>query len=165
MGWLSLGWGLGSIGKPWLREEWVSPRHILARPPTFEEWPYEAMLQGIQEEPTEILVLSEDDRLYEGFVILRMREAFPNAKVRGVVLDPIGSVEFIREIDFFLWVGDKNQAWPTQGGIQSELIADHYELGSLPPVASMVANLEKDFISVGVWPAEDVALHLFRRKK
>ena len=123
------------------------------------------MLAQIQGSPKEILVLSEDSRLYEGFVILRMREAFPRANVRGVVLDPIGSVEFIRDIDVFVWVGEATATWPSKGGIQSELIADHYEIGSLPPVADKVVSLQKYFVSLGVWPAEEVALHLFERKK
>ena len=52
---------------------------------------------------------------------MAVREAFA-AKVRGVVLDPIGSVEFFRDIDHFVWMGPKGHHGLTTGGIQAELI-------------------------------------------
>jgi len=114
--------------------------------------------------PKEILVLSQDQQLYEGFLILRVREAFPHAKVRGVVLDPIGSVEFFREIDHFVWMGPPTGTWPTVGGIQAELIGDHYQLDELPDIAEKVANAQSQYQEIFSAPAENGTLHLFSRK-
>ena len=110
------------------------------------------------------MVLSQDQQLYEGFLILAVREAFPGAKVRGVVLDPIGSVEFFREIDHFVWMGPKGSSWPTTGGIQAELISDHYEITSLPDIAQKVSSAQQSFQEVFVKDAEQGTLHLFVRK-
>ena len=163
LGLLSLGCGVGSVGTSWLPPSWVSPQHTLARPPTREIWPYEEMFSNVSS-PKEILVLSQDQQLYEGFLILAVREAFPGAKVRGVVLDPIGSVEFFREIDSFVWMGPKGSSWPTTGGIQAELISDHYDITSLPDIAQKVSSAQKLFQEVFVQDAEQGTLHLFVRK-
>ena len=164
LGLLSLGCGVGSVGTSWLPPAWVSPQHTLARPPTLESWPYEEMFSNVSSSPKEILVLSQDQQLYEGFLILAVREAFPGAKVRGVVLDPIGSVEFFREIDHFVWMGPKGASWPTTGGIQAELISDHYDITSLPDIAQKVSSAQNSFQEVFVQDAEQGTLHLFVRK-
>ena len=164
LGLLSLGGGVGRIGGAWLPSSWVSPQHTLARPPTLEQWPYEKMFETFSDGPKEILVLSQDQQLYEGFLILAVREAFPGAKVRGVVLDPIGSVEFFREIDHFVWMGPKERSWPSVGGIQAELIADHYDITELPDIAQKVSAAQKSFQEVFVQDAEQGTLHLFVRK-
>ena len=164
LGLLSLGCGVGSIGSSWLPPAWVSPQHTLARPPTREIWPYEEMFSKVSSSPKEILVLSQDQQLYEGFLILAVREAFPSAKVRGVVLDPIGSVEFFRDIDHFVWMGPKGTSWPTTGGIQAELISDHYDITSLPDIAQKVSSAKNSFQEVFAQDAEQGTLHLFVRK-
>ena len=164
LGLLSLGCGVGTIGTSWLPPSWVAPQHTLARPPTRESWPYEEMFSKISSSPNEILVLSQDQQLYEGFLILAVREAFPGAKVRGVVLDPIGSVEFFREIDHFVWMGPKGSSWPTTGGIQAELISDHYDITSLPDIAQKVSSAQQSFQEIFVKDAEQGTLHLFVRK-
>ena len=163
-GLFSLGCGVGTIGTSWLPSSWVSPQHTLARPPTLESWPYEDMFAKVSSNPQEILVLSQDQQLYEGFLILAVREAFPGAKVRGVVLDPIGSVEFFRDIDHFVWMGPKGSSWPTMGGIQAELISDHYDITSLPDIAQKVSAAKQSFQEIFVQDAEQGTLHLFVRK-
>ena len=110
-------------------------------------------------------MLSEDQQLYEGFLILRVREAFPDAKVRGVVLDPIGSVEFLNRVDYFVWMSNASDPWPSVGGIQAELISDHYQLTELPDIAQKVVSLESQFAHIFSQEAENGTLHAFRRKQ
>ena len=85
-GWLSMGVGLGSLGKPWLPLEWTAPRHVLAKPPSYQNWPFEALTSSLEDNDGEILVFSESDIFYEGFVVLTLRELFPNRKIRSVIL-------------------------------------------------------------------------------
>jgi len=161
---LSSGCGLHSWGTAVFPSSWVSPQHTLIRPPTFEQWPYEKMFATVEGSPKEILVLSQDHQLYEGFLILRVREAFPHAKVRGVVLDPIGSMEFFREIDHFVWMGPAESTWPTVGGIQAELISDHYDITALPDIAKKLAQAQNRYQEKFSQPAGNGVLHLFSRK-
>ena len=49
--------------------------------------------------PVQIAVLSEDEGLFEGFVVLTARERWPRAAVRGVIGDPVGTYELFDEID------------------------------------------------------------------
>jgi hypothetical protein len=163
LGFLSLGCGVGNIGSSWLPQAWVAPQHTLARPPTNERWPYKEMFTRVSKAPKEILVLSQDQQLYEGFLILRVREEFPRSKVRGVILDPIGSVEFFRDIDHFVWMGPLGKDWPTVGGIQAELIGDHYDITSLPDIAQKVVSAESSFQEIFSQNTEEGTLHLFMR--
>ena len=165
VGWLSIGWGVGGSWIPWLPERWVAPRHVLARPPSFEVWPLQESIDVISADKGEILVFSEDDRLFEGFLQLRIREAFPHRKVRGVVLDPVGSVEFLSQATVLVWMTNSQERWPSEGGIQAQLLADHYELGDLPPIAKQLANRADSFYLAKEMPAADGRLMVFLRKQ
>ena len=139
--------------------------HVLARPPSFEVWPLQESIDVISADKGEILVFSEDDRLFEGFLQLRIREAFPHRKVRGVVLDPTGSVEFLSQATVLVWMTNSQQRWPSEGGIQAQLLADHYELGDLPPIAKQLANQADSFYLAKEMPAADGRLMVFLRKQ
>jgi hypothetical protein len=162
--WVAIGllggvWSLASVGLgvvpggPWMPEAWVQPRHTLARPPSQEVWPLQTAIETLPPEVKHIAVLSESHALYEGFVVLAIREARPKTQVRGVVLDPHGSFEHAHEFDAFIWVGPMDQAWPTVDGIHAQLIEDHYDLNDIPPIARTLINQEDRFERVGTWPA------------
>ena len=173
LGWLSIGWGVGNIGKPWLPAEWTAPRHTLAKPPTFDTYPTKDAFAVLPTNGQQILVLSQDNRLYEGFLALLLREAFPERKVRGAILDPEGAVEQLHEVDHFVWVGKRDTDWPTIKGIQDELKADHYELGELPSIAEHLYNSKDLFNLMGSWPIYErgstteshIWLYVFERKR
>jgi hypothetical protein len=150
--WSFLSVGVGLLpGGPWLPESWVSPRHVLARPPTHQTWPLDEALESL-DGAEHLAVFSEDITLFEGFVILAAREALPQAAVRGVVLDPVGSYENIDRIDAFLWVGPGGE-WPGEASVQAELRADHYDLEALPPVAEALTEARASFREQGRWTA------------
>jgi len=151
-GWLAVGVGV-LPGGPWLPLPWVAPRHVLARPPTDQDWPLDQALAPLAG-ASQVAVLSEDSTLFEGFLILAAREALPDVVVRGVVLDPNGTYEDINQIDGFLWVGEPGQPWPTQGEVQAELLEDHYDLSQVPPVGDVLAQARGDFVEVGRWSVE-----------
>ncbi len=163
--------GLGALpldgpGRPPLPERWVAPRHTLARPPSRQVWPLDAAIDGLisaAPAPRQISVISEDDRLFEGFVALAVRERRPGVPVRGVVTDPQGTYELFAETDALLWVGEIGGAWPSAADIEAELLADHYRLAQLPPVARLVAEAGGDFEPCGRWPAGDLELVCFVR--
>ena len=50
------------------------------------------------------LFLARLKSLYEGFLVLALRERVPaNCQVRGVTMDPMGIWEFWEEVDSVLW--------------------------------------------------------------
>lgn len=152
--WSLLAVGLGVLpGGPWLPVAWVAPRHLVARPPSFQRWPLDAAVAALGQ-PSHLAVLSQDSTLFEGFVCLAMRQAFPRIPVRGIVLDPVGSYESMDEIDAFVWVGPPNEAWPGAAEVQQELREDHCELDSLPPVDEALVAAGPAFEEVGRWPVE-----------
>lgn len=151
--WSFLAVGVGLLpGGPWLPEGWVSPRHVLARPPTHQRWPLDQALESL-DGAEQLAVFSEDITLFEGFVILAAREAMPQAAVRGVVLDPVGTYENIDRIDAFLWIGAGGE-WPAVAGVEAELRADHYAVDSLPPVAAALSEARGSFHEQGRWTAQ-----------
>ena len=151
-GFLSVGCGVGSVGKPWLPPTWTAPRHTLAKPPSFDSYPTIEAFDAVTPTGKQILVLSQDYNLYEGFLVLLVRQAFPNRKVRGAILDPQGAVEQLDEVDHFIWVAPKNQTWPSITEIRKELEADHYEIGDMPSIAEHLHQRKSDFTLVGSWP-------------
>jgi len=152
------------MGRPWLPASWVQPRHTLARPPSHQDWPLEEALAALGPDPGSIAVLSEDHMLFEGFVVLAAREAWPDAEVRGVVLDPHGTFEQLADVDRLLWVGPRGGHRPTQAGIEAELLSDHYTLSSLPPVAAEVENQAQGFDEAGRWSAGEVDVVAMKRR-
>jgi hypothetical protein len=161
--WSLLAVGVGVVpGGPWLPEDWVAPRHVLARPPSWQSWPLDEALAVLDAAPdAQLLVLSEDSTLFEGFVVLAVREAWPGRSVRGVTLDPVGSHELLSEIDGFVWVGDVGARWPTARQIRLELVLDHMDMSSLPPIDEALAEAADSFTEVGRWPAGDREMVVF----
>lgn len=159
---LSVGTGLVP-GGPWMPESWVQPRHTLARPPSHQSWPLDEAMSAMGESPSSIAVLSQDHMLFEGFVVLAAREAHPNAQVRGVVLDPQGSFEELGSVEFLLWVGPTGEPRPSQAGVEAELLADHYQLAEVPPVASALQQQAAQLVEVGRWPAGEVDVVVLQR--
>jgi len=162
-GFSTLGIGLPTRGGPWMPEAWVWPRHTLARPPTMQAWPLADATAAMGPAPGGIAVFSEDQTLYEGFAVLRVREAWPAASVRGVTIDPTGTYEFFAQTDTLLWVGPRGGGWPSEADIEREMIADHLVLDDYPPVAGVVGSAASDFSKVGRWSTEDVDLVVYRR--
>jgi len=154
-GFVSLGWGWlpqTAPTAPFLPRGWVSPRHSLAQPPSRETWPLDLAARDATSEsrPADsIIAMSEDHRLYEGYLALALRERLPGVAVRGVTTDPNGTYELMAEQDALVWVGAPGGGWPTAHDIKAELMADHYNLAELPPVADAVAKAADQFEEVG----------------
>ena len=163
VGWLALGVGIGSLGSPFLPEKWVSPRYVLARPPSFQEWPIDDLAQQMTA-AEEIVVFSEDVELYEGFLVLKLRR-YTDGHVRGVTLDPIGVWEFLDRAEYVVWMTESGEKWPSAGIIEAELISDHYDVAELPDLAQRLESLETEFRKEGEWVSGDGRLMLFRRAR
>lgn len=162
--WSWLAVGLGVVpGGPWMPIDWVSPRHVLARPPSGQDWPLEEACAALAGSTGGILVFSEDPTLYEGFVSLAVREAWPDRTVRGVTLDPIGSHESLSSLSGVVWVTAPGGTWPAASRIRSELLTDHYDLTELPDLGGAIEASQSGFIEQGRWPAGDIELVVFSR--
>lgn len=170
---LAAPWVLGAMPDPW-----VSPRHTLARPPTFETWPIEQALAALPREPADlaaqraappgadgphIAVFSQDDRFYEGFLVLAVRAGVPGSQARGVVLDPKGTFELFAHAQALLTVSPRESGWPTADAISRELLADHYVLSEQPDVAGVVAQAEEQFVQTARFAAGDLDLVVWTR--
>ncbi len=153
---LGMGWSHSSVPPgPVLPLEWVAPRHTLAHPPSHARFPFEevsALLRESADPVDAILVLSEDQQLFEGYVTLAMRESFPEAAVRGVVTDPRGTYELLAEQDAFVWVRAGDRAWPSARAIERELLKDHVNIDLLPPVVDSVVAAATSFEELGRLP-------------
>lgn len=163
--WSFLAVGVGAVpGGPWLPAGWVAPRHVLARPPSMQQWPLEG-LAALEPAPgAQVVVFSEDPTLFEGFVVLKVREAWPGRAVRGVTTDPEGTFEWLGEAEGFVWVGDPGGTWPGARQLRTELLRDHVDLSSGPPVVEAVVAAAERFVEVGRWPAGDRELVVFRAR-
>lgn len=150
---LGFGWSHPTIPPgPVLPLEWVTPRHTLAQPPSHNRYPFGDVARLLDQSETpvqDILVMSEAQHLFEGYVALAMREAVPGASVRGVVTDPRGTYELLAEQDAFVWVGEAEGGWPSPRDIERELLRDHVALDTLPPVVESVVEAEAAFREVG----------------
>ena len=164
------GLGLLPTGFPagdWLPAPWVAPRYTLARPPSFEQWPIEEALAALPPQPIDhIVVLSEDERLFEGFLSLLVRGALPATKVDSVVGNPVGVYELLDEQDAFLIAGPPGHGWPDAARIAAQLEADHYRLEALPPVAEALSAHGAELVLAGRWAAggaaaDDIELSLW----
>ena len=162
--------GMGWIpGGPWMNEAWVSPRHTLARPPIPLEVDLSPALDALAAAdgttPQHVAVLSEDHRLFEGFMLLKVRERWPDIPARGIVTDPHGTFEMFNEVDALLWVGPKAGQWPTADAIEREMLSDHTDPSTMPPAPRVVAAATDAFEEVGRWSASDMRdLVVFRRR-
>lgn len=178
--------GVGAIGLP-LAPQWVlgampdplvSPRHTLARPPTFEAWPIEEALAALPRQPADlaaqraappgatgphIAVFSQDDRFYEGFLALAVRAGVPGSQARGVVLDPSGTHELFDHVQALLTVLPQGGGWPTADAINHEMLADHYDLSEHPAVADRVAGAAGQFTETARLAAGDLDLVVWTR--
>jgi hypothetical protein len=164
--WGFLAVGAGVVpGGPWMPERWVSPRHTLARPPHAIEVDLKSTVDALGPEPHVIGVLSEAHHLFEGFLLLAVRERWPDVQVRGVVTDPQGTFEQFHEVDAFLWVGPQGEPWPTAASIIAEMEEDHMDVQSMPPAPRVVADGASSFDEVGRWPAgQAMDLVVFHRR-
>ena len=152
---------------PFLPQGWVAPRHTLAQPPSHEVFPFDEATALLTREktPHAVLVMSEDQRLFEGYLALAIREGLPDAAVRGVVTDPNGTYELLAEQEAFVWVGAAGGGWPDTRAIERELLSDHYHLDDLPPVARSVVEAAESFVEVGRLAAgDDVELVVYTRR-
>lgn len=170
LGWLEPGLPSG----PFLPGHLVAPRHAVALPPSHQAWPLDALAATLAEHTENnhidsILVMSESQRLFEGYLALAVRERTPQGTaVRGVITDPHGTYELLDQQDLFVWAAPAPGVWPTQAAIERELVADHYTLADLPPVVDHVVEAAEDFEEVArlsVADAEDpTQLVVFRRR-
>ena len=112
-----------------------------------------------------VSVLSENQLLFEGFLLLAVRERWPDTPARGVVMDPQGTFEHFHEIDTLLWVGPKDTAWPSIEGIEAQLRSDHIDPDTVPPAARVLASQQVAFEEQGRWSVDDVQdLVVFHRR-
>ncbi len=168
--WSFLSVGMGILpGGPWIPDHLVQPRHTLARPPlTIDVDMDEALsLLGTHENepPEHILVLSQDHQLFEGFLLLAVRERWPNTPARGAVTDPHGTFEMFHEMDAFVWVGPRGEQWPKASAIRKEMEDDHMDPTTMPPAPRVVEAGVESFAEVARYPSGDTRdLVIFRRK-
>jgi hypothetical protein len=168
--WSFLSVGIGALpGGTWLPEHLVQPRHTLARPPVGIDVQMEPLLSALSSDPNtapdHVLVLSQDYRLFEGFLLLAVRERWPNTPARGAVTDPHGTFEMFHEMDAFLWVGPRGQTWPSAVDIRKEMTDDHMDPDTMPPAPRVVEAGAESFTEVLRTPSgpnRDVVI--FRRK-
>jgi len=168
--WAFLSVGIGTLpGGPWIPEKYVSPRHTLARPPISMDIELDQALSSLgksnESAPEHVLVLSQDHRLFEGFLLLAVRERWPNVPARGAVMDPHGTFEMFHEMDAFLWIGPRGEAWPNALDIQKEMESDHIDPTSMPPAPRVVESGQNSFQEILRHPTgPDRDMVIFRRK-
>lgn len=167
--WLQQGVGLISTEaytQPRIPKAYVEPSYVLARPPTAQSYSVDEIVDRIDGQPSEVIAFSEDQRWYEGFLVLQLRERL-DGHIRGITADPIGVWEFSDEAEYLVWVrpDDVNSSFPQAGSITAELISDHYEVETLPPIASKVSDLESAFTHIVDWHSdEDSIVSLYKRR-
>jgi hypothetical protein len=166
--WIQQGVGLISSDipvQPRIPSQYVEPSYVLARPPSDQSYGVGEILSAIEGQPEEVVVFSEDQGWYEGFVVLQLREQL-NGHVRGVTADPIGVWEFSESTEYIVWVRPSSvkSAFPQAGSITAELISDHYSVETLPPVANRVAELASEFAHIVDWNSDqDSIISLYQR--
>ena len=162
--------GLGVIPtnirlQPTIPSKYVEPSYVLARPPSQQSYRVSDVLAPMVDQPQEVIVFSEDQRWYEGFVVLQLREQL-DGHVRGVTADPIGIWEFSEEAEYIVWVRPTSvqATFPQSGSMTAELISDHYDVETLPAVTKRIADMESEFERIVDWNSdEDSILSLYKR--
>lgn len=168
--WGYLAVGVGAVpGGPWMPESWVSPRHTLARAPLPLDVDLSPAMTALGKPdgtpPEHVSVLSNDSRLFEGFVLLAVREAWPNVPARGVVMDPHGTFEMFHEMDAFLWVAPTGSDWPSAEQIRKDMESDHVDPNSMPPAPRVVESQRFAFEERGRWSMnDDQEVIVYRRR-
>ena len=173
--WSFLALGVGSIpSPPVLMGPGHQFAHTLARPPSFQDWGLQGAIEAMGPQPAgtdraSILVFSQVDALYEGFITLAIRETYPDSHVRGLRTDPNGTYELLHETPWFLLVGPPNVDWPAKSTIDEALLANHAPIDAMPPMARLVASSKEDFDEIGRWNKQHpnqppIEIVLFRRR-
>ena len=164
--WLSLGMGLFEYPSSIFPENWTAPKYVLSKPPSFLDWDVDELLEEIATDTKEVVVFSEDQMFFEGFVVLSLREKI-DGNVRGITQDPIGVWEFNQEAKYFVWVTQEKitEDWPRKSQIEVELISDHYQLSELPEISTMMMEQKQHFQKTGEWAKEKCRVVLFQRKE
>ncbi len=166
--WLQQGVGIVPVTvpvQPRLPSSYVSPSYVLARPPSQQSYSVQEIVSQIEGQPAEVIVFSEDQGWYEGFVVLQLRSHL-DGHVRGVTADPVGVWEFGSVAEYLVWVRPSTvqDSFPQSGSVTAELISDHYTISELPAVSDSVAALKEDFVQVGEWhAAEDSIISVYKR--
>ena len=166
--WLQQGVGMFSSEthlQPEIPKRYVEPSYVLARPPTGQSYSVGAILDNIEGQPQEVIVFSEDQGWYEGFVVLQLRQAL-DGHIRGITADPIGVWEFSDVSEYLVWIRPTtvHHRFPTSGSITAELISDHYKIEDLPAVSQKIEGLESEFEHIVDWTSEeDSIISLYKR--
>ena len=157
-----------SFNYAWLPETYVAPRHALLKQPSHQQWNFKKHFEDISI-PTQshMLIFSSDQTLFEGFLLLKLREIYPSPHIiRSLILDPMGSREFLNEFDHFVWVSnDATANWPNKNDIEEELLLDHYDISKLPPIAQQWGKQSSQFELLKTISYEECTLKIFRRKQ
>ena len=166
--WLQQGWGILPTSVPLnppMPDRIVEPRYLLARPPTMHSYSIEQMMSHIDGQPKEVIVFSEDQGWYEGFVVLQFRE-YLNGHIRGVTADPTGIWEFKDQAEYLIWVRPtaSTDVFPQGGRITAELLSDHYTLDELPDLSTAIPTMSTEFTLLDTWQSqEDSQISIFAR--
>ncbi|MCB9765324.1 MAG: hypothetical protein H6739_36455 [Alphaproteobacteria bacterium] len=140
------------VGGPSLPEAWVAPRHPQARPPRDLRLPVDALAASLP--PGEVIVFSEDQTWFEGFLVLQLRER-RGGGVRGVIGDPQGTFEWFNTARGFIYVSaDGTPGWPSEARLEALMEQHHYSLEALPPVIETVRSGRDRYHMVAWWPLE-----------
>lgn len=167
--WLQQGWGILPTSVPLnppMPDRIVAPRYLLARPPTAQSYSVDAMVAHIDGQPKEVIVFSEDQGWYEGFVVLQLREHL-SGHIRGVTADPTGIWEFKDQAEYLIWVRPTSsmETFPKGGKITAELLSDHYTLDELPDLSTAIPAMYTEFTLLDTWQSqEDSQISIFARK-
>ena len=146
----------------------VEPRYLLSKPPSHTAYSVQPIIDLLVDKrydmsPEEVVVFSEDQTWFEGFVVLQLREYW-DGHIRGITQDPIGVWEFHTQSRYLVWITDSTSSWPTAESIERELQADHYILTELPAISTAIVGMQPEFVPLGSWEIEDTKLWLFVRK-
>jgi len=161
------GWRMWDQGSPTLRTlgaadpiplSWVYPRHTMARAPSDIVFPLPQLAHAIGDCERKVMIFSDHQAYYEGFLGLALRQTFPDCDVHGLRGDPHGTYEWFRVSDAFLVVRDgPGGAWPTEAVMLAALEADHYALEDLPPVVEMIVHHEPAWHEAARWTLDQGA--------
>lgn len=179
--WVMGAQGLGVLpsGFPagaWMPEAWVSPRHELIRPPSFEQWPIEEVLDTLQEkeepkkgnEPGFTFVYSEDGRFPEKYLELLVSARIGADRLRGLVEDHHGAYEDLNRAVRFVVVCESGAGWPSADGLRKQLVDAAVALDRDPdgefPVdyPDRVASVGTDFEELARYPYDGADIVVFQ---